>query len=608
MSSVAGAEAPRGSSYAHDPAAPTEALPTQTLVGEQPASAADLRVKQIPAKLKMRRAVKSVAKADTGGSAADTPAAAGDDSGGSVGYKMFPTTVRDLRERVTFRIRAGVDLETAPASGDTLRGGFPLSDGFTETRPFIVGDAVVGARGIVTPSLNGYFLGSFILDASDSLAANTAVINPADGNDQFLAIKAGYAEWGRDDRKPDDQQPHKVWLRGGRQFRLDGGNLFAYFDGLTVGYKESKWNASAFLGQRVALYTGTEPGILFGATAAATPNKNIKIALDYMGLAINSNDFDNDGEIDGETRHLVAVNGNFRISKKLKADVNARLTGLADLEGTDAGDIPATKFALGRVGGRLRYEADRMILMVDAEQRFADDVAYDLAAATSTDILDIADKIGVGMTTPVDTTRLGAHVDWQNSSKKVELLAFARADFANQKPEDVDQKSFIEGGVGIAGTPVGVRGSGVYTTAQYTYRQYTDEGKDGDMRLDGACNDFTDNDGDGFPDNCQDFGNSASSGVDRMHQIAAEAVLATRGNEGRRWRFSAGGFFRVYDFRTPYREVTNDARGGGRVDLAWWFSRDYHLDITGEVAQSSPTLSRDLGVMSALRAVLEARW
>jgi hypothetical protein len=93
-----------------------------------------------------------------------------------------------------------------------------------------------------------------------------------------------------------------------------------------------------------------------------------------------------------------------------------------------------------------------------------------------------------------------------------------------------------------------------------------------------------------------------------MHQLAAEATLASRGGGGRRWRFSAGGFFRVFDFGTPYRQVKNDARGGGRLDLQIWLNRDLHVEVIGEVAQPSPTLARELGLMSALRATLEARW
>jgi hypothetical protein len=93
-----------------------------------------------------------------------------------------------------------------------------------------------------------------------------------------------------------------------------------------------------------------------------------------------------------------------------------------------------------------------------------------------------------------------------------------------------------------------------------------------------------------------------------MHQLAAEATLATRSSGGKRWRFGAGAFFRVYDFSSPYRDVTNDARGGGRVDLQYWLNRDLHIDFAGEVAQASPTLAREIGLMSALRAAVEARW
>jgi len=603
------ADAPRGSSYADDTPAASPPVPTQTIVGAQ-GNAANLRVKQLPPKMKMRGKTpakpnaKKVAAAGAGGGA--DAAASASTGGGDVSYKMFPTTERDLRERVTFRIRAGVEVDTAPASGETLQGGFPLPGGFADTRPWIMGDAVIGARGIVTPTLNGYFLSSFAFDASDSLATRTATIMPYDNEN--IAIKAGYAEYGRDDRKPDGQQPNKFWLRAGRQFRLDGGNLFAYFDGATIGYREKAWSVSGFAGQRVALYVDTEPGVLFGATASVD-TKKVKLHLDYMGLAITSNDFDGDGNLDGETRHLIEVGAHSELNRKTKLEVRARLTGLPDVAGAGPGEIPATKLGLGRVGARLRYEANKIILIGDIDQRFKDDVAYDLAASSAVDIVDVANKLGVGMNQPIDATQIGLQVDWQTPNRKTEVFGIARAEIATgDEPTTVDNKDFIEVGAGVAGTPIGVRGAGVYTTAQYTYRQFTDQGADGDMRIDGVCNDLTDTNGDGIPDNCQEFGNSASSGVDRMHQLAAEAVLTTRASGGKHWRFGAGAFFRAYDFRTPYREVKNDARGGGRLDLQYWFNRDLHLNLAGEVAQASPTLSRDLGTMTSLRAALEARW
>ncbi len=602
-SGVAGADAPRGSSYATPYNSETdEPLPTQTIVSED-TSGADLKVKRMPVnKLSMRG--KQVAAAGKGQGGGDGGGAGADaDASASASYKMFPTTARDLRERVAFRIRAGVELDGAPASGETLRGGIPLPDGFSDNRAWIMGDAVIGARGIITPTLNAYFMSSFAFDATSGASSLAATVMPYDN--EAVAIKAGYAEYGRDDRKPDGQQP-PFWLRAGRQFRLDGGNLFAYFDGATVGYRQKDWNVSAFAGQRVALYVDTEPGILFGATAGYDA-KALRINLDYMGLAISSNDFDGDDVLDGETRHLIGLRGSYKINRQAKVEARARLTGLPDVAGTEPGEVPASKFALGRVGARLRYDAGKIMVIGDVEQRFKDDVAYDLAASTSADVLDLANQIGI-MNTPSDTTMFGVQVDWQTPNRKTEIFGLARAELASD-PVTVDNKSYFELGAGLAGTPVGVRGAGVYMTALYTLRQFTDEGKgDGDMRIDGTCLDLTDADLDGIPDNCQAFDNTASSGLDRMHQLAGEAVLTTKANNGKHWRFGAGVFFRVFDFKTPYREVTNDARGGGRVDVQWWFNRDFHLNVAGELAQASPTLSRDLGTMTSLRAALEARW
>ncbi|MBA2539071.1 MAG: hypothetical protein H0V17_05500 [Deltaproteobacteria bacterium] len=592
---IAVADAPRGSSYATAPEETTP--PVQTIVSEG-ASDADLRIKRMPAKLRMRPKAEKPEKNDkqvaAAGAGQDGGATAADDGGTSVGYKMFPTTTRDLRERVVFRLRAGVELDSAPASGETLRGGFPLADGFSDNRAWIMGDAVVGARGIITPALNAYFMSSFAFDATSGASSLAGTVMPYDN--EAIAIKAGYAEYGREDRKPDGQQP-KFWLRAGRQFRLDGGNMFAYFDGATVGYREKDWNVTGFAGQRAALYVDTQRGLLFGATAAYDAKK-VRVWLDYMGLAISTTDFDNDPTTgdedgrDGEVRHLVGLKGAYKVNNKAKVEVHARMTGLPDSAGTAPGEVPTSKFALGRVGGRVRYDAGKLMVIGDVIQRFKDDIAYDLAASTAADVVDVANKIGI-MNAPTDATIFALQVDWQTPNRKTEIFGVARAELSSD-PTTVDQKSYVEIGAGLAGTPVGVRGAGVYTTAQYTLRQFTDEGAgDGDMRIDGVGSAFD---------------NSASSGIDRMHQLAGEAVLTTKSNAGKHWRFSAGAFFRVYDFKTPYRAVTNDARGGGRLDVQWWFSRDLHLNVNGELAQSSPTLSRDLGTLTSLRAALEARW
>jgi hypothetical protein len=94
-----------------------------------------------------------------------------------------------------------------------------------------------------------------------------------------------------------------------------------------------------------------------------------------------------------------------------------------------------------------------------------------------------------------------------------------------------------------------------------------------------------------------------------MQELAADGTLYSgAGPDGRRWRFGLGGFYRVYDFRSPYAEVTNEGRGGGRGELQLWISRALRVELAAELAEPSPVLARELGLMSSIRGAMEARW
>lgn len=493
---------------------------------------------------------------------ADTPAAV-------TAFSPLPTSARELGERITFRLRAGVSLESAPASGEALRGGATLPPGFADSRPWIVGDAVVGVRDLLLPSLGGYLLSSFQFDASDAAAARSALVAPGDAAGQRIAIKAGYVEWGNDDRRP-----QKLWLRGGRQFRLDGGALFAYFDGLTAGYRTAGVTASAFAGQRVVLYVDSEPGVTFGATAAvdlqALRGLPVKLALDYMGLAIRQ--LDNVmNTSDTQLRQLIALSGSIEPSNKLRAELRARLV--------DGGK----RLALGRVGGRVKLStSDHVMVIADVEQRQGGDLAYDLAAPSAVDVVDVARKLGVGLAAPIDALTVGGRVDLRR--KDTELLVFSRAELPEATPATVDQQGWVEGGAALAGQAL----KGAWVTAQYTGRQYFREAA---ANLAAAP-----------------FADTAGSGLDRLHELAVEATLRSQTRGGARLRFGLGGFYRIYNLATPYRTTDNDGRGGGRVDVSWWFTQVLHAELAAELAQSSPILAREIGTMSSVRGTLEARW
>lgn len=580
----------------------------------------DLTVKELPPKLKMRpkKAHKKVAqepkddKKDEGkdegnegeesgdedkpeeGKPAEAPAPKGnsDLSGVTGSFKPIPTTARDFRERVKFKINAGIQLDNAPADGDFQRGGLALPGGFDNNRAWILGDAVVAAHDIVLPSLGGYFLTGFAFDALGSVDTRTATILPYD--QEALAIKAGYAEYNRDDRKAN---AGGLWLRGGRQFRQDGGALFAYFDGATVGYRTKATELSAFAGQRVALYVNTPKGIEYGATAMydmkKAMNLPIKLSADFMGLSYtplipDPNAIDTGAElgdrtlIDGDTQNrlLLVLTGSSDVTSKGKLEVRARMVDAGQGDG----------FTLGRAGARFRYNlSPTLLFMGDVEQRQGGDLAYDLAAVSAVDVVNVAEQLGVGLNAPVNATRLGARLDWRK--KETEILAFGAAEKASDTPVTTDQRGYLEGGAALAGSPVGSRGAGVWATGQYTYRKYLDGGHDNDQM--GSA-----------------FGDSSTSGIDQMHEMAVDATLRSSGMKmsARRWRASGGVFYRIYDFSSPYRDVKQEGRGGGRADLNFWFSRDLRLELAAEAAQASAVLAPEIGLMVSARAAMEARF
>lgn len=551
---------------------------------------ADLQLHHAPPRLRMRAAGATAATggvgpsvaatAATGGAgpsvaAADAPAPAGDapTPAGDAGqpaveaFTPLPRSTRELAERVTFRLRAGVELDAAPSSGDALRGGAALPSGFADSRPWIVGDAMVGARDLLLPSLGGYLLSSFQFDASDTLATRTALVTPGDAADQRIAIKAGYVEWGNDDRRP-----QKLWLRGGRQFRLDAGAMFAYFDGATAGYRDKGVELSGFVGRRVVLYVDSPAGTEFGATAAVdlmtlrgTP---IKLALDYMGLLIEQPTNPDEHQL----RQLIALTGSYEPSQRVRAELRARV-----VDGDGSG------LALGRIGGRIKLTPSAQLMVIgDIEQRQGGDLAYDLAAPSAVDVVNVARQLGVGLAAPIDALTVGARVDLRR--KEGELLVFGRAELPESTPATVDQQGWIEGGAAVAGQAF----AGTWLTAQYTGRQYLRE-TDANMPT-------------------TPFGDTAGSGLSRLHELALDATLRSQTRGGARWRAALGGFYRIYDLVTPYRTASSDGRGGGRLELSWWFTQLLHADLAAELAQSSPILAREIGTMSSLRGTLEARW
>ncbi|MBP9089242.1 MAG: hypothetical protein KBG15_24180, partial [Kofleriaceae bacterium] len=520
--------------------------------------ALDLRVHHAPVRLKMRRAQPKLLAVGVQPRTVASAQAAEASPASTVATDAIPAG-RTLRERITFRVNAGVNLETASTSGTLLRGGYALDDSYAASRPWIVGDAMLGSKDVLLPSMNAYLLSSFQFDASRS--NNSALPTPVDAEDQQVQIRAGYVEWGRDDRTTGLR--NQLWLRGGRQFRQNGGAMFAYFDGATIGWRTPSVQVTGFVGQRVAMYIDSLRGVSFGGAVQADLKQSrgwpATVAMDYQGLAI-----------DGALRSLISARSEITLGKKATLNVRARVVG------TD-GDL-----VLGRLGGRLNYTVNRKLLIVaDLENRAGGDLAYDLTAPSAVDVVDVARRLGVGLSAPVDALTVGARADFRAGVR--EYIGFVRAELPRGEVVQADRVGFVEVGTAVAS----VIGARTWANLQYLTRQRS---------LDDNANLV----GGGFAD-------TSGAGISSLHELAVDAVWrGPTGKNGRKWRLSGGGFYRVYSGQTAYAQFENDGRGGARADAQFWINRQWHLMFGGEFAQASPTMSRDLSSITSVRVGAEA--
>lgn len=514
----------------------------------------DLNIHYAPVRLNMRPRVRPATKV----AVVAQPAPAASTEPPADVSSTIPAS-RSLRERMTFRINAGVNLESATTSGTLLRGGSALDDSYASSRPWIVGGAMVGSKDVLLPSMNAYLLSSFQFDASRS--SNSGLPAPTDAEGEQLQIRAGYVEWGRDERTKGLR--NQLWLRGGRQFRQNGGATFAYFDGATVGWRTPTTQFTGFVGRRVALYVDTLHGVTFGGSVQSDLKQSrgwpATVALDYQGLAIDS-----------ELRSLISARSDIALGKKGTLFVRARLVGTG-------GDL-----TLGRIGGRVNYNVNRNLLIVaDVENRAGGDLAYDLAAPSAVDVVDIARRLGVGLSAPVDALTVGARADYRVGVR--EYIGFVRAELPRGEVLAADRVGFVEGGAAMA-TVLGTR---TWANVQYLTRQRS---------LDGAANVAG-----------SSFANTGGTGISSLHELALDAVWrGPAGKNGRKWRLSGGAFYRVYAGQTPYASFSNDGRGGARADAQFWLNQTTHLMFGGEFAQPSPTMSRELSSITSVRVGAEA--
>lgn len=180
---------------------------------------------------------------------ADTdPSADADPDPSNPGNLAPPDPISD---HITFRANIGFGLDGGQPSNQPLASGATLDESqyYERLRIYGFGDAVIGTRGLVAPSLSSYFAAHFRFDQQTDLQSFAAPsVYDADNVDNLL-IRSAYVDV---DGFLDGPFVEPIYLRGGRQFHY--GPAIVHFDGLIAGYRTDAISLATYIGERVSLF------------------------------------------------------------------------------------------------------------------------------------------------------------------------------------------------------------------------------------------------------------------------------------------------------------------------------------------------------------------
>jgi hypothetical protein len=501
----------------------------------------------------------------------------------SPNYERFPTSLRDFQERVIVKLNVGYAVDAGTVSGDPGRNGLrpdqvtaPDGAHFNQVRPYLLGDAVLGSQGVLMPSLNTYFLSRFALQTGGSGIYNSLnnVYDSRGGRE--ILIYAGYAELSGVG-KPGTALS-KLLFRAGRQFRFGATNFVANFDGIDVEYRDREvgYQVSGFFGRRASAFYVADPGIMGGVGLALSGERLVGVPVDFSAdylffTAAGKQDIHGDGVnvISSLSRHYLELSARTQIyTTRLRAE--ARVVDQGGLSNQGAG--------LGRIGVQVRQPLiDKLLLVGEAEHRFARNESYDFISPAPQDVVDVARQLGIGIDAPQDANRFGLRADLA-LTRELELYGFSRVNLVDKQGQSGFNTSWFEAGAAIAARLL----ARIAANLQYKARFY-------DLNRDANAAG-------------QPFADTSGSGVKSFHEVAGEVRYSPG---ARRYSAALGLVYRVYSLRSPYAEVDNDGRAGGRADFDYWFNQWSRIKLAGELAQPSPSFARELGTLFSVRALGE---
>ncbi|MEM9489740.1 MAG: hypothetical protein AAGC55_11380, partial [Myxococcota bacterium] len=579
-------------------------LPARPASAEPPPGPAsyDLRVRRLPAPrdLHMRVAQNagpppSERNAATGTRARTTRSNAGDARDDRLPPQAQPPRLRvplplfagpRLDERVIFRFNLGVGFDDGePAPEGQLQSGAELDEReYARLRIHYFGDAIIGSRGLLVPSLSTYMAAQFRFDQAPEPEPTARPVpsvydrRTADGRSvSRRQIRTAYAQL---DGFLDHRELTPLFVRAGRQYRY--GPAIAHFDGLTVGYDRPALSLGAYGGRSVDN---------FGVARLIIPG-------------VDSTEMDSDGS--PRTGLITGVDGRVdlyrlrRLPLVLSASV-MRFAGRSHARGDLAvswsrdvaisAGVRTLGMAVARQSATVRARISEVTTVhVELDNRTASDWMYDLFTIERPDEADAPRRyLDLGPPLPrLHATLRAGTVLVDNIDVLLRAAAAIERDRSGQAPNP-HATSFIEGGGAIEIRPrrsIALGLSGLV-------RRYVREGTviDDDESLVA----------DALP---ADLGASG----ERSFAEGGSSLRFTQG--ARTLTASAEVYLRFYQGRFAYPGVPRSAdelRGGGRFAIELWPSDRLRLKLEYDVTSSFINAPELTGVKS-LRVLTEGQF
>jgi hypothetical protein len=471
---------------------------------------------------------------------------------------------RDLEERIVFKFSGGLALDSSPLSGQAMQNGVVPADlpgdlaagaqPLRTSNTYLMGDAVLGSRGVPTAALNTYLQSQFRLgEGGVSPYATRNDVWDA-GSDADLLIQSAYAEiddWGKE-----GDPLHPLFLRAGRQFHY-GSALFAtQFDGVQLAWEMPDWEVGGFIGRRVSLWLGDKPGIVSGGSVKV---RFERITGWPLALSVDAMNFD------GDRTYLEA--GARVVVREMRVYLSARALDNGDGDG----------FGLGRLSARARLPVgDKLLVQADGDIIRSTEVAYDYLSPNPVDVVNLSDSgIALALPEPSNSLRLGGGLLYTLFGG-LEAYGFGRANFADATGID---SSWVELGAALDAQLKGGLSAGVQLKLRANSLDDAANGEDAD------------------------FDDMTGSGVSGFQEASGELRYRPGYHT---YGAAVGGWLRSYDLDGPYVSVKSDARAGGRVDADYWVEKHARVRVIAEAAQPSKTFAGDLDTQYSIRFLGEA--